>query len=149
MSSTALVLRVLVGVLMLQTLVKFAVFFTVPYQQRRRMLDAQYGTKNSATKTSDVLLLAIAIVLLALLFVSGRAEYMSFAVGLWTGMTLIQTYFHEFSEPLSSEQLPQQGAISPIRLMSYAIQAAPARAWRQLTIITVLAVWVLYRVTTG
>jgi len=30
-------------------------------------------------------------------------------------------------------------------MMSYAIQAAPGRAWRQLTIITILAVWILYR----
>jgi hypothetical protein len=61
-------------------------------------------------------------------------------------MTLIQTYFHEFSDPLAPEQLPREGTISPIKMMSYAIQAAPGRPWRQLMIITLLAVWVLYRV---
>ena len=145
MSLTTMILRVVIGVLMLQALVKFAVFFLVPYATRRRMLDSQYGTKNSATNVSDILLLTIVIVLVALLFASGRTEYVSFAVGLWAGMTLIQTYFHEFSEPLGPDQLPRQGTISPIKMISYAIQAAPGRAWRQLTIITILAVWVLYR----
>lgn len=144
-SSTTVILRVVIGVLMLQALVKFAVFFLVPYATRRRMLDSQYGTKNSATDVSDILLLTIVIVLVTLLFASGRTEYVSFAVGLWAGMTLIQTYFHEFSEPLGPDQLPRPGAISPIKMMSYAIQAAPGRAWRQLTIITILAVWILYR----
>jgi hypothetical protein len=142
---SALVLRVLVGLLMVQALVKFAVFFTVGYDKRRRMLDRQYGVKNSATKSSDVLLLGIVIALIVLLFGSGQVEYLSFGVGLWAGMTLIQTYFHEFSQPLDPEQLPAQGTTSPIKMMSYAIQAAPGRAWKQLTIITILAVWVLYR----
>jgi len=134
---------------MLQIVVKFAVFFTLPYETRRRMLDSQYAGRASATKTSDLLLLAMVTILLVLLFAGGQASYISFAVGLWAGMTLIQTYFHEFSKPLSPEQLPRDGVISPIKMMSYAIQANPELPWKQLAIITVLAVWVLYRVAVG
>jgi len=140
------VLRILVGLLMLHAIVKFAFFFVLPYKTRRKMLDSQYGSKTSATKASDFMLLAVAVILLALLFLSGRVEYLSFAVGLWAGMTLIQTYFHEFSKPLQPEELPGSGSISPIKMMSYAIQADPERPWKQLAIITILAVWVLYRV---
>jgi hypothetical protein len=139
-------LRILVGLLMLQALVKFTVFFAMPYARRRKMLDSQYGSKPTATKASDLLLLAIVVILVGVLFASGRAEYLSFGVGLWAGMTLIQTYFHEFSRPLQPEELPGSSAVSPIKMMSYAIQADPERPWKQLTIITVLAVWVLYRV---
>src|SRR4249919_3059521 len=102
MSATFLVLRILIGLLMVQALVKFTVFFAVSYQTRRRMLDRQYGAKTTATKGPDLLLLAIVVVLVALLFASGRTEYVSFAVGLWCGMTLILTYFHEFSRPLGT-----------------------------------------------
>ena len=69
-----LALRILVGLLMLQALVKFAVFFVVPDHTRRKMLDTQYGAKTSATKGPDLLLLAIVLGLI-LLFGSGRVEY--------------------------------------------------------------------------
>ncbi len=144
-----LVLRILIALLMLQTLVKFAVFFTLGYHTRRKMLDSQYGSKASATKTSDLVLLAVVVVLLVLLFGSRHAEYLSFAVGLWVGMTLIQTYFHEFSTPLLPHELTNDGNISPIKMMSYAIQANPEKPWKQLAIITFLAVWVLYRIIVG
>ena len=139
----SIILRILVGLLMIQALVKFAVFFFVGYGTRRNMLDSQYGTKASATKMSDLLLLSVVLILLCLLFATGRADVVSFGVGLWCGMTLIQTYFHEFSEPLTPAQLPKEGPISPIKMMSYAIQADPGRPWKQLSIITVVAVLVL------
>lgn len=151
-SPMIIVLRILVGILMLQVLVKFAVFFVVDYKTRRRMLDSQYGTKSSATKISDAVLLTTVIVLLLLLGASGRVEPLSFAVGLWAGMTLIQTYFHEFSRSLPREALPKNHDshdISPIKMMSYAIQADPGRPWRQLAIITILVAWVLYRLVIG
>ncbi len=70
-----LVLRILIALLMLQTLVKFAVFFTLGYHTRRN--------------------------------------------------------------------------ISPVKMMSYAIQANPEKPWKQLAIITFLAVWLLYRIIVG
>lgn len=143
------VLRVLVGLLMLQALVKIAVFFLVPYDVRRRVLDSQYGSNQSATKRSDLALLALVVILLALLLGSGQADYLSLGVGLWAGMTIIQTYFHEFSTPLAGHELPGDINVSPIKMMSYAIQASPGRPWKQLSIIAGLAIWVLYQVALG
>ncbi len=75
---------------------------------------------------------------------SGQSDYLSFGVGLYAGATLIQTYFHEFSKPLPSEQAPPP-PLSPIKNMSYAIQAFPQKPWKQLTILAVLFLWVLYQ----
>jgi hypothetical protein len=106
-----LILRILVGLLMLQALLKFAVFFLVSYETRRRILDSQYGGRASATKPSDLILLGVVLVLLGLLWGSGQGDYVSFAVGLWAGMTLIQTYFHEFSKPV-----PTRNAVRVLRV---------------------------------
>jgi hypothetical protein len=83
---------------------------------------------------------------LALLFVSG-VDYLSFATGLLVGMTIIQVYFHRFSAVLPSDKSPDP-PVSAIKLMSYAIQADPGKAWRELTLMTVLLVWVLYMLVT-
>jgi hypothetical protein len=87
------------------------------------LLDSQYRGRASATKASDLILLVVVLVLLGLLWGSGQGDYVSFAVGLWAGMTLIQTYFHEFSQPLLPEEMPTEAPGSPIKMMSYAIQA--------------------------
>lgn len=117
------ILRILLTLVIVQALVKFGVFFLVRYDTRRRMLDSQYAGKTTATKTSDLLLLG---------------------VGLYAGMTLIQTYFHEFSKPLAPTESPPE-PISPIKMMSYAIQANPEKPWKELIVMTVLFIWVLYK----
>jgi hypothetical protein len=66
----------------------------------------------------------------------------SFLGGLWIGATLIQLYFHRFHEPLLPSQMPPP-AVSPIKMMSYAIQAAPARPWREMLLMTALILWAL------
>lgn len=111
------------------------------------MLDRSYGEKTSATKKSDYGLLLISLIPVVLLFISGHTEYISFAVGLYLGMTLIQVYFHSFSKPLSEDRAPQ-APVSPIKMMSYAIQDKPALAWRELVIITAFVIWVLYELAT-
>ncbi|HEX9388836.1 MAG TPA: hypothetical protein VF918_21095 [Anaerolineales bacterium] len=52
-------------------------------------------------------------------------------------MTLIQTYFHQFSKPLPPAESPPD-PISPIKMMSYAIQANPEQPWKGLIVVTVL-----------
>ncbi|MCE7984450.1 MAG: hypothetical protein DYG89_25030 [Caldilinea sp. CFX5] len=145
---TSLILKIFLTLLIGQALVKFAVFFLLGYETRRKMLDAQYADKTTATKTMDLLLLGIVLLLLALLFASGQVEYVSFAVGLYAGMTLIQTYFHQFSKPLPPAEAPPP-PVSPIKMMSYAIQANPEKPWKELLVITVLFVWVLYQLATA
>lgn len=137
------ILTVLLVLFSLHTLLKFAVFFFLPYRTRRRALDRAYSGSASATKVSDIFLLCVCLVLLGLLFATG-ADHVSFITGLLVGATLIQLYFHRFSEPLTDEQSPAP-PLSPIKIMSYAIQAQPARPWRELLLFAALVLWGLYQ----
>jgi hypothetical protein len=67
----------------------------------------------------------------------------SFITGLVTGMLVIQIFFHRFSEPLAPEQAPESSA-PPRKIMSYAIQARPSLAWREIALMTALFGWALY-----
>ncbi|WP_220449277.1 hypothetical protein, partial [Nonomuraea mesophila] len=60
---------------------------------------------------------------------------------------LTQLFFHRFNRPLEPDKAPSPPA-SPIKSMSYAIQAGPVLAWRELLVQTVLLVWVLYMLIT-
>lgn len=135
------VVDVVVALLGVHVLLKFAVFFVLPYARRRHALDRAYGDKPTATRTADAALLTLTIGLSCLLFWRG-IEAPSFLGGLWIGATLIQLYFHRFHEPLPPNRSPP-APVSPIKLMSYAIQAAPVRPWREMTVMTVLVVWTL------
>jgi len=144
---TPLAIKALLALVVVQAVMKFAVVFFVKYEIRRKMLDSQYAGKTTATEKIDRILLGTVLLLLILLFATGRVAYLSFAVGLYAGMTLIQLYFHRFSRLLPPEELPPP-PVSPIKLMSYAIQANPEKPWKELTIIALLLLWVLYRLLT-
>jgi hypothetical protein len=131
---------VLVALLGVQALVKF-VFFTLPYRRRRAALDKSYGDKPSATTTSDTVMLLFTILLAGLLLWRG-IEAVSFLGGIWIGATLIQLYFHEFHAPVPPERAAPE-PVSPIKTMSYAIQQAPWRPWRELLTLAVLICWSL------
>ncbi len=136
------VLEVLLAVYAVHALAKFSFFFLLSYRSRRRALDHAYAGRASASKTADSFLLLVCVLLAGLLAVRG-ADHVSFLTGLLVGMTLIQIYFHRFSEPLSEEQAPKPPN-SPIKIMSYAIQAMPGRPWRELVLIAGLLLWSLY-----
>jgi hypothetical protein len=138
----AKVLAILLAVYSVHALAKFGFFFVLSYRSRRKALDRAYAGKASATKTADAFLLVLAIVLAVLLGIQG-ADHVSFLTGLLAGMTLIQIYFHQFSVPLSNEEAPEPPS-SPIKIMSYAIQARPSRPWKELAVIAGLLVWSLY-----
>ncbi len=127
---------ILVALLGLHALLKFA-FFALPYRRRRAALDKSYGDKPSATKTSDTIMLLFTIALIALLLWRGVE-----AVSLWIGATLIQLYFHEFHVVPSPDRAAPP-VVSPIKSMSYAIQDAPWRPWRELLTLTVVICWSL------
>lgn len=139
------VLKVIMTLFCLQVVIKSYVFFFVPYDTRKKQLDKSYAGKLSATKTTDYILLAICALLVTLLFMSENLEYLSFITGLYVGATLIQIYFHQYSNklPLTSDQAPKE-PLSPIKLMSYSIQAFPNRPWKELLFLTVLFLWGLY-----
>jgi hypothetical protein len=136
------VLAILVAIYSVHALAKFGFFFVLSYRSRRKALDRAYAGKASATKTADAVLLVFAIVLAGMLALRG-ADHVSFLTGLLVGMTLIQTYFHQFSAPLSDDEAPPPPS-SPIKIMSYAIQAKPSRPWKESLVIACLLVWSLY-----
>ncbi len=143
----ALILKILLLLLLVQGLVKFVVFFFVGYAYRRRRLDKSYGGKTSATKVFDTVILLVLAVFVVLLFVSGEMKYLSFTTGLYVGMTLIQVYFHRFSDPLPPEKSPEP-PVSPIKMMSYGIQAFPKKPWREILFMAVLFIWGIYMLIT-
>jgi hypothetical protein len=138
------ILKVLLTLFCLQALLKFAVFFFVPYEKRRKQLDKSYGMATSATKLFDNVILIVLLFLITLLFASGRMDYLSFITGIYIGATLIQVYFHRFSDPLSDDKAPKD-PISPIKVMSYAIQAFPKKPWKELLFLSLIFLWGLYK----
>jgi hypothetical protein len=146
-ATSLLILNILLIFFVVYSLIKFFVFFFVKYDTRRKLLDSSYNGKSSATKISDIFLLIMVMLLLVFLFLSGKTEYLSFTTGLLVGMVLIQLYFHSFSEPLTPEQSPE-APVSPIKIMSYGIEAKPGKAWKELLIMTVIFIWALYMLLT-
>jgi hypothetical protein len=143
LNTVTTVVVVLLGV---HILAKFT-FFALPYAKRRAALDRSYGEKPSATSTSDWITLGFTVALGALLLARG-VEAVSFLGGLWVGATLIQLYFHRFHVPVPAEKAaPPQ--TSPLKEMSYAIQAAPWRPWPEMAVLAVLVVWNLVLMANG
>ena len=140
-------LKVLLTVYILYALLKFFEFFFRDEETKRKGLDTVYVKGNGrVVRTFDNAILVFTLVLLALVFASG-VEYLSFTTGLLVGMTIIQLYFHRFSDPLPPEQSPQQ-PITALKMLSYSIQANPGKAWRELTLMTLLFAWSLYMLAT-
>lgn len=137
------ILEILMTLFCLQVIIKFIVFFFVGYQKRRKQLDKSYGEKLSATKLFDNVILVILVLLVVLLFASNSMSYLSFITGVFIGATLIQVYFHRFSKTLPADKTPPP-PVSPIKLMSYAIQAFPKRPWRELIFLLLIFGWGLY-----
>ncbi len=144
---TLLLLKVLLLLLSIHAVVKPLFFYFLSYNTRRKQLDKSYGNKKTATKLFDNVILLVLLVLIILLIISGQMQYLSFAVGLYVGATLIQVYFHSFSSQLPEDKAPKPPA-SPIKIMSYAIQANPEKPWKSLLFISVLFLWVIYMLLT-
>ena len=140
-------LKVLLTVYILYALLKFFEFFFRDEETKRKGLDTVYVKGNGrVVRIFDNAILVFTLVLLALVFASG-VEYLSFTTGLLVGMTIIQLYFHRFSDPLPSEKSPQP-PITALKMLSYSIQANPGKAWRELTLMTLLFAWSLYMLAT-
>ncbi|OBF93771.1 hypothetical protein A5791_12165 [Mycobacterium sp. 852002-51163_SCH5372311] len=139
-------LIILLTAFCVQGLVKFAVGFLVPYRTRIQRIATYYGRDGRIISIYDTLTLAVIMVLVTLLFLTGM-HGLSFITGLITGMLLIQIFFHRFAKPLPPEQAPPESPPPPRKLMSYAIQAAPALAWREIIMMTALFAWALYELT--
>ncbi|HYG60893.1 MAG TPA: hypothetical protein VD902_22675 [Symbiobacteriaceae bacterium] len=134
-------LKILLALYILQALAKFTVHVFVKYETRKQRIEAMY--KKEAVPLYDTVVLLLVLGFVVLLWASGKAESLSFTTGLVVGMTLIQTYFHRFTDPLPPERQPGP-PVTPIKLMSFAIQANPLKAWREYLFMTVLLVGALY-----
>lgn len=135
-----LLLKILLVLYLLQALLKFAVQAFVPYEKRIKKIEGYYSKEE--THTFDNILLVLTIAFVALLIAVGF-DAVNFATGLVVGMTLIQLYFHRYSTPLPKDMAPK-GVFSPIKYISYAIQADPRKAWRELLIVVALSLPLLY-----
>lgn len=142
------ILKILLLLLSIHAILKPLFFFLLSYNVRRKQLDKSYGNKLSATKVFDNVILLVLLLLILLLFLANRMDYLSFAVGLYIGATLIQVYFHSFSKPLAEDKSPKPPT-SPIKIMSYAIQANPEKPWKSLLFISVLFLWIIYMLLTA
>ena len=137
------VLEILLIIYMIYALVKFCFFFFIKYETRKKLLDNAYTGKTGATKVEDIGFLIFMAILLILLIFSGKMQFLSFATGFMIGMTLIQNYFHSFSQELPKDHMPPE-PLSAIKFMSYAIEDKPSLAWKQLLFIAVIIIWLLY-----
>jgi hypothetical protein len=143
----SLALKILLTVYILYALLKFFEFFFRDEATKMRGLHAVYVRGGgSVIKIFDNVMLVLVVIFLGLLFASG-VEYVSFTTGLLVGMTIIQVYFHRFSDPLPPEKSPEQ-PITALKMLSYSIQANPGKAWRELMLMTLLFAWSLYMLAT-
>jgi hypothetical protein len=126
----------------LQGLVKFAVGFLVPYETRIKRISSYYERDGRIISIYDSVTLVIIVTLVILLFLVDMQE-LSFITGLVVGMLIIQIFFHRFDRPLVPEKTPESGA-PPRKVMSYAIQARPSLAWREIFVMAALFLWALY-----
>ncbi|MDD5222406.1 MAG: hypothetical protein PHE84_00315 [bacterium] len=143
----ALTLKILLVIYILYALLKFFEFFFRKDEAMMKGLRMVYVDGGGRIiKIFDNVILIVMVVFVVLLFAGGM-EYLSFTTGLLVGMTVIQVYFHRFSDPLPPEKSPE-APITALKMMSYSIQANPGKAWRELIFMTVLFVWALYMLAT-
>ena len=138
----SVVLIILLIAFCLQALAKFAVWFLVPYETRIRRIASYYDRDGRIISLYDSITLIIMVALVILLMLT-EMHYLSFISGLVVGMLTIQVFFHRFSKPLTPDRMPESPT-QPRKIMSYAIQANPRLAWREIVFMTILFVWALY-----
>jgi hypothetical protein len=142
-----LILKILLVVYILYALLKFFEFFVRDDETKMKGLRMVYVDGGGRlVQRYDNVILMVMVIFVGLLFVAG-VEYLSFTTGLLVGMTIIQVYFHRFSDPLPPEKAPEP-PITALKMMSYSIQANPGKAWRELALMTLLFVWALYMLAT-
>ena len=119
----------------------------MPYPTRIARIAGYYEHDARVISIYDIVTLVVIVALVLLLFVTDMQE-LSFITGLIVGMLLIQIFFHRFDKSLAPERAPESGA-PPRKVMSFAIQANPRLAWREIIVMTALFVWALYALVGG
>jgi hypothetical protein len=127
--------------------VKFVVGFLVPYSTRVRRIASYYSRDGRIIGVYDTASLIVIVVLAVLLFLT-ETRYLSFITGIVVGMLIIQIFFHRLSRVLAPGEAPETPT-PPTKLMSYAIQADPALARREIIFMSVLFIWALFTLITN
>ena len=138
-------LRVFLVVYMLYAYAKFAQMFLRNEKAKKRWLRRVYAGRAVAV-FDDVMLVVMALVVA--LTIAAGVDVRSFTSGLLVGMTLIQLFFHRFAVPLPDDWMPA-APVTPLKMMAYAIQAMPAKAWREFLAISVLFAGALVYLASG
>src|SRR5918998_346757 len=136
-----LALQILLALFCLHGLSKFALGFLVPYERRIRQIGSYYEKDSRVIGTYDSLMLVVVVAIVALLFLTDL-HHLSFIAGLVVGMLLIQVFYHRFNQVLPPHKAPAP-PVAPNKLNSFAVQAHPGLAWREILVMTVLLVWSL------
>ena len=102
---SSLVLKILLTLYILYALLKFFEFFFRSDDAKMRGLRTVYSGNNHVVRIFDNAILVLMLIFVGLLFAAG-VEYLSFTTGLLVGMSIIQIYFHRFSDPLPAEKSP-------------------------------------------
>lgn len=123
----------------IQALAKFGLWTVVPYRTRIRQISRYYAKEHRIIGIYDTISLLAVVACLVLLFAVG-VQYLSFVTGFLAGMLVIQTFIHRFMERLPQDKMPPEPVV-PSKLLSYAIQARPTLAWREIVVIAVVLGW--------
>ncbi|MEV0271511.1 hypothetical protein AB0H43_22260 [Hamadaea sp. NPDC050747] len=137
-----LALKIILTLFCVHALFKFAVGFLVPYERRIKQISSYYEKDSKVISTYDTVMLIMVAAIVVVLFVSG-VQYLSFIAGLIVGMLLIQVFYHRFNQVLPPDKAPTPPA-APNQLNSFAVQAKPGLAWREILFMTVLLAWSLW-----
>jgi uncharacterized membrane protein YphA (DoxX/SURF4 family) len=140
-------LTVLLLLFLLQGVAKFALWRFAPYRVRIGRIAAYYARGQRIIRAYDTAALIAMAVLVVLLLLTG-VEATSFATGLFVGMTLIQVFLHRFDQSLPNDRMPPE-PLRPNQHTSYAIQHHPWLAWREITAITALSIWLGWALIAG
>lgn len=137
-----LALQILLILFCLHGLFKFVVGFAMPYERRIKQIGSYYEKDSRVISTYDTAMLVVIAVIVVLLLLTDLSS-LSFIGGLIVGMLLIQVFYHRFMQELPADKAPPAPVV-PNKLTSYAIQASPGLAWREIAVMSVLFVWSLY-----
>jgi hypothetical protein len=126
----------------LQGLVKFVIGFLVPYEKRITRIRSYYGRDGRTIRRYDDITLVIMVALVVLLSLTDM-QYLSFIAGYLIGLLTLQLFFHRFIEIMPPDKRPEEPA-PPVKHVSYAIQAAPGLAWKEIAFMAIILGWGLY-----
>jgi hypothetical protein len=140
-------LEILLILFCLDGLRKFAMGFLVPYEVRIKQISKYYEKDSKVIGTYDSVMLAMIVVIVVLLFLTDM-RHLNFIAGLVVGMLSIQVFYHRFNKVLPADKAPRP-PVAPNKLNSFAVQADPGLAWREIVFMTVLLAWSLYMLVKG